>query len=93
MIGSLSEVVGIRDDMFLGEGHRYMTEVAAASDESHRARAAFAEFAAVLRARELQVLTQDLEQRLRRVDERVGRLAVDDEGAIAGRDPLRRQNY
>jgi knotted carbamoyltransferase YgeW len=36
MIGFLSEVVGIRDDMFLGEGHRYMTEVAAALDESHR---------------------------------------------------------
>lgn len=34
MIGFLSEVVGIRDDMFLGEGHKYMTEVAASLDES-----------------------------------------------------------
>jgi knotted carbamoyltransferase YgeW len=37
MIGFLTEVVGIRDDMFLGEGHRYMTEVAASLDESFRA--------------------------------------------------------
>jgi knotted carbamoyltransferase YgeW len=36
MIGFLSEVVGIRDDMFLGEGHRYMTEVSASLDESYR---------------------------------------------------------
>jgi knotted carbamoyltransferase YgeW len=34
MVGFLSEVIGIRDDMFLGEGHRYMTEVAASLDES-----------------------------------------------------------
>ncbi len=27
MIGFLTEVIGIRDDMFLGEGHRYMREV------------------------------------------------------------------
>ncbi len=37
MVGFLSEVVGIRDDMFLGEGHRYMTEVAASLEESHQA--------------------------------------------------------
>ena len=37
MIGFLTEVVGIRDDIFLGEGHRYQTEVAAALEESHRA--------------------------------------------------------
>jgi knotted carbamoyltransferase YgeW len=37
MIGFLSEVLGIRDDMFLGEGHQYMTEVAASLEESHRA--------------------------------------------------------
>jgi knotted carbamoyltransferase YgeW len=37
MVGFLTEVVGIRDDMFLGEGHRYMTEVSAALDESHKA--------------------------------------------------------
>jgi knotted carbamoyltransferase YgeW len=36
MVGFLTEVVGIRDDMFLGEGHRYMTEVAASLDESAR---------------------------------------------------------
>jgi knotted carbamoyltransferase YgeW len=36
MIGFLSEVIGIRDDMFLGEGHRYMREVAASLDESYR---------------------------------------------------------
>ncbi len=37
MVGFLSEVVGIRDDMFLGEGHKYMTEVAASLEESHQA--------------------------------------------------------
>lgn len=36
MIGFLSEVVGIRDDMYLGEGHAYMTEVAASLAESYR---------------------------------------------------------
>jgi knotted carbamoyltransferase YgeW len=36
MIGFLTEVVGIRDDMYLGEGHAYMTEVAASLDEAHR---------------------------------------------------------
>ena len=36
MIGFLTEVVGIRDDMFLGEGHKYMVEVAASLEESHR---------------------------------------------------------
>jgi knotted carbamoyltransferase YgeW len=36
MIGFLTEVVGIRDDMFLGEGDRYQREVAAALEESHR---------------------------------------------------------
>jgi len=36
MIGFLSEVVGIRDDMYLGEGHAYMAEVAASLAESHR---------------------------------------------------------
>jgi knotted carbamoyltransferase YgeW len=36
MIGFLTEVVGIRDDMFLGEGDRYQREVAAALAESHR---------------------------------------------------------
>jgi knotted carbamoyltransferase YgeW len=37
MVGFLTEVVGIRDDMFLGEGHKYMLEVSASLDESHRA--------------------------------------------------------
>lgn len=37
MIGFLTEVVGIRDDMFLGEGDRYQREVGAALEESHRA--------------------------------------------------------
>jgi knotted carbamoyltransferase YgeW len=37
MIGFLTEVVGIRDDIFLGEGHQYMTEVAGSLDESARA--------------------------------------------------------
>jgi len=36
MIGFMTEVIGVRDDMFLGEGHRYMTEVAASLEESHR---------------------------------------------------------
>jgi len=36
MIGFLTEVIGIRDDIFLGEGDRYQREVAAAVDESHR---------------------------------------------------------
>src|SRR3972149_4533111 len=37
MVGFLTEVVGIRDDIFLGEGDRYQREVAAALAESHRA--------------------------------------------------------
>ncbi len=36
MIGFLTEVVGIRDDMFLGEGDRYQREVAEALEEGHR---------------------------------------------------------
>lgn len=36
MIAFHSEVIGIRDDMFLGEGHAYMKEVAAALEESHK---------------------------------------------------------
>ena len=35
MIGFLTEVVGIRDDIFLGEGDRYQREVAAALQESY----------------------------------------------------------
>ncbi len=35
MISFLTDVIGIRDDMFLGEGNRYMREVAAALDEGH----------------------------------------------------------
>jgi len=37
MIGFLTEVFGIRDDMYLGEGQFYMTEVAASLAEAHRA--------------------------------------------------------
>ncbi|MEK7667237.1 MAG: knotted carbamoyltransferase YgeW [Gemmatimonadota bacterium] len=37
MIGFLTEVVGIRDDIFLGEGDKYQREVAAALEEGHRA--------------------------------------------------------
>ncbi len=36
MISFLTEVIGIRDDMFLGEGHRYMVDVAESVAESHR---------------------------------------------------------
>ncbi len=36
MISFLSYFIGIRDDIFLGEGNRYMREVAASLDESHR---------------------------------------------------------
>ena len=37
MIGFLTETIGIRDDVFLGEGHRYMAEVADSLEESYRA--------------------------------------------------------
>lgn len=37
MIGFLTEVFGIRDDMYLGEGHFYMSEVAASLAEAHHA--------------------------------------------------------
>jgi knotted carbamoyltransferase YgeW len=36
MVSFLTEVIGIRDDIFLGEGDRYQREVAAAVAESHR---------------------------------------------------------
>jgi knotted carbamoyltransferase YgeW len=36
MISFLTEVIGIRDDIYLGEGHRYMAEVAASVEESRR---------------------------------------------------------
>ena len=35
MISFLSDFIGIRDDIFLGEGNKYMREVAAALDEGH----------------------------------------------------------
>lgn len=35
MISFLAQVIGIRDDMYLGEGHRYMGEVAAALQEGY----------------------------------------------------------
>lgn len=37
MVSFLTEAIGIRDDIFLGEGHKYMTEVAAAVEEGFRA--------------------------------------------------------
>lgn len=37
MIGFMTEVFGIRDDIHLGEGHFYMSEVAASLAEAHRA--------------------------------------------------------
>jgi knotted carbamoyltransferase YgeW len=36
MISFLSDVIGIRDDMFLGAGHTYMLEVAAALDDGFK---------------------------------------------------------
>jgi knotted carbamoyltransferase YgeW len=35
MISFMSDFIGIRDDIFLGEGNRYMREVGAALDEGH----------------------------------------------------------
>jgi len=35
MISFLAEVIGIRDDIYLGEGNRYMREVGAAVEEAH----------------------------------------------------------
>ena len=35
MISFMAEVIGIRDDMYLGEGNRYIREVAAAVTEGH----------------------------------------------------------
>jgi len=39
MLSFLTEVIGIRDDMYLGHGHRYMREVADAVQESFEAQA------------------------------------------------------
>jgi len=36
MISFMTEVIGIRDDMFLGQGHSYMREVASAVTEGHQ---------------------------------------------------------
>jgi knotted carbamoyltransferase YgeW len=36
MVGFLTETIGIRDDMFLGEGHAFMTEMAASLEDSFR---------------------------------------------------------
>jgi knotted carbamoyltransferase YgeW len=36
MIAFLTEVIGIRDDIYLGEGHRYQKEVAASVDQGYR---------------------------------------------------------
>ena len=36
MVSFATEVIGIRDDLYLGEGHKYMSEVAAAVEEGFR---------------------------------------------------------
>jgi knotted carbamoyltransferase YgeW len=36
MLSFLTEVIGIRDDMYLGVGNKYMREVAAAVEDAHR---------------------------------------------------------
>ena len=36
MISFMADVIGIRDDMYIGEGNRYMREVAKAVDEGYR---------------------------------------------------------
>ena len=36
MISFLTEVIGIRDDMFIGQGHAYQEEVAASVEESYK---------------------------------------------------------
>ncbi|MFH1285072.1 MAG: knotted carbamoyltransferase YgeW [Candidatus Micrarchaeota archaeon] len=36
MLSFMSEVIGIRDDMFLGRGNKYMREVATALSEAHK---------------------------------------------------------
>src|SRR5208283_4413081 len=36
MISFLAETIGIRDDMYLGEGNKYMREVSAAVEEGYR---------------------------------------------------------
>lgn len=36
MVGFLTQVIGIRDDMFLGEGHAFMTEVGESLEDSFR---------------------------------------------------------
>jgi knotted carbamoyltransferase YgeW len=36
MISFLTEVIGIRDDLFLGAGHKYMAEVSAAVEQGYR---------------------------------------------------------
>ncbi len=36
MISFMAEVIGIRDDMYIGKGHAYMTEVAAAVEQGYR---------------------------------------------------------
>ena len=36
MISFLTEVIGIRDDLFLGEGHKYQAQVARAVEDGHR---------------------------------------------------------
>jgi knotted carbamoyltransferase YgeW len=37
MVSFMADVIGIRDDMYIGKGNRYMREVAAAVDDGHKA--------------------------------------------------------
>ena len=36
MISFMAEVIGIRDDMYIGKGHTYMVNVAEAVEQSYR---------------------------------------------------------
>jgi knotted carbamoyltransferase YgeW len=55
-----TEVIGIRDDLFLGEGHRFMQEVAASVDEAYREGALMARPAVVNLQSDLDHPTQSL---------------------------------
>lgn len=73
MVGFLSEVVGIRDDMFLDVGHRYMTDVAASLEESYRAGALIQRPAVINLQSDLDHPTQSLAD-LRHLSQRFGGL-------------------
>lgn len=60
MVSFLTEVVGVRDDMYLGEGHTGMVEMSAALEESHRAGIALARPAVINLQCDLDHPTQSL---------------------------------